>query len=288
MTEPNPCVPVKWQDTCHLYGLWAWFNLCRAECFYCFSKANHRKFKPRGGPDEMAVQAWRNIYARYGPNYMLCTGMEPTEELPLVAEMLKWHYASIQTNMMFKVEDLLEWVPVERVNLHPTFHPHLWKGDITPFLEKLDAVRGHGYDVVLVATVGVPQYLEKWDEWRERIQERGIYWNAAPMRTELYPEFYTDEQLEVVVRHIPEMLYTEKAPKPPLRATACAAGHATYTVLWSGDVTRCGELPGGMGNQNIYANPEIEMLSGPLPCGAEVCSCGNMFPYHIYEEALVE
>jgi hypothetical protein len=287
--EFNPGVTYRWRDKCQYYATWAFAKACRANCFYCFLRGHKGESRP--WTDEQAVVAWRNTYEQLGPCSILLTGMEPTLELPLLGEVLKYHYGNLQTNMMFDVEELPKHCPPDRVDLHPTFHPHVWNMDIEPVLEKLRWLKGEGYHIELLASVGAPPYLRFWDEWAAAIKAEGYFPNFAMMRDtswggKMYPEGYTDEEREIMGRHIPWMAETPNG-LAPLRLTGCAAGHAAWCIYPDGKVSRCSQKGHPLlAVQNMMLAGGVKLLEGPEPCEEECCRCGNFHGYHITEEAL--
>ncbi len=285
---PNPCVPERLQDVCSLYVTYSFANTCRARCPYCFADPGHQGF-PRTWTYEEALPAWRNVAEKYGPCFLLLSGLEPLEELPFVADLLQHHYAQVCTNAMFDEEELYRLVDPDRLEIHPSFHPHLWKPlpDAERFFGKVERLLAHGYRVPLIALVGWPDWLPYWDEWVPRIQSMGIMPNPVPARNTKrpdgrpLPDSYTEEELTILRRHCNPDLFTQQGTVPPLQIKACAAGVATVGIVGSGEVRRCAQLPDSMGGQNFYRDGGFTLLEEPLPCPTARCMCNNLYPYHI-------
>ena len=286
---PNPCVPERLQGICKYYGTWTFSNTCWSGCPYCIVNAKRGDVVRRDWTYEQAIAGWRNVAEKYGPWQILLSGREPLEELPLIAELLKYHYASCSTNLMVNEDALKYAVPAERLEIHASFHP-VWADRFDDFLAKLLRLRDHGFPVLLVAFVGWPPMLKHWDEWIPRVREAGIMPNPVPCRgtTAIYqgrqlPEQYTDEEREIVMRHTFSDLFAEDCTLRPKPLKACAAGVATASVSFDGEIRRCISLPGYMDGQNLYRDGTLTLLDEPLPCPQDRCYCTNLHPYHITE-----
>ena len=287
-TAPNPCVPSRWQATCRYYVCYQFANDCTAGCPYCFADPDHRGF-PRAWTYAEALAAWSNVRDRYGPCYLSLGGLEPLHEMPFVGALTALHPATVQTNLLFDERDLYDQVDPARIDLHPSFHPHLW-GELpmaSTFFAKLERLQAHGYRVTLVALIGWPPYLPYWGEWIARLRDLGIWPNPVPARMTKYqglalPEGYTPDELEIIGRHCGSRFAADAAVKP-LQIVSCAAGHATACIMPNGDVFRCAEYPASMGGANLYRDGTLNFLDAPTPCEETHCGCGNLHPYHITE-----
>lgn len=288
---PNPCVPAHLQDRCGYYITYSFANRCRAKCPYCFADPSYQGF-PRMWREAEVLAAWANVAEKYGPCFLLLSGLEPLEEIPFVAGLLRHHYAQVCTNLMFDEEELFARISPERLEIHPSFHPHLWGPlpEAGRFFDKVQRIREHGFRVPLIALVGWPDYLPYWDEWVPRIRALGIMPNPVPARHTKrpdgrpLPDTYTEEELAILRRHCSPELFTDQGEVPPLNIVACAAGHATCGVLGNGQVRRCSQVPEGMGDQNLHRDGTLTLLDRPMPCQQARCYCNNLYPYHITEE----
>lgn len=257
-----------WPTTRYAF-MWPFAHTCRARCAYCYSYAAVQDLVARGDrwwTDDQAVSAWENVYDRYGPCYILLAGLEPGEQLELVSRVLEHHYGSLVTNLSFDMEAFSELVPPDRLEVHPTLHPHLWAFEAQPFLERVRSLQSEGYRVPFASLVGYPPYLARLPEYVEAIRQVVPYANVAPMRSasyrgKRYPESYTEAELQLLRRYIPD-LYTEKAGIPPLRIARCGAGCAAACIDLNGDIGRCTQV-GGMGRQNLFRDGNVELLAGP-------------------------
>jgi len=283
-TGPNPAIPEWAQDDCRLYALWPFANRCRSACEYCLLG---RDSKPasRLWADADAVAGWQRIADKHGPCYILCGGREPTEELPLLADVLACHYGSIATNAMFDAAAFCATIPPERLELHPSFHAHLWR-DLDEFLAKLVGLRGHGYRIPFVVLVGYPPYLAHWDEWIPRLRAEGFAVNLAPARNCTFegrclPEGYTVAERAILDRHIAPILFAPATTMQKPGGVVCAAGHAAFAVMADGTIGRCTQVAGAMGQQTLFDENAFDLLPGPLPCGEACCVCVNMWAFHL-------
>lgn len=286
---PNPCVPPRIQHLCDYYIQWPFSRLCNHGCPYCFTQQKPGVPNPRDWTDAQAMKAWENFYDDHGPAYVLMTGAEPTTELPLMADVLRHHFASVQTNLTFDADAFCAAIPPDRVELHPTFHPLGWHLDIEPFLLRLRTLKARGYTFGLVALVGYPAYIDRVDEYVAQLRAEVGFVNVVPARLTTYrgrqlPNEYTEAELEVLLRYISPDWFDDCAVVRKLDIIACAAGVATACVLPDGTVRRCAQVLTGMGRQNMMHSGRIKFLAEPLPCSEKQCMCGNLYPYHITED----
>ena len=281
---PNPAIPAWAQDKCRLYALWPFANKCRAHCEYCLLGYTGGP-RPRDWTPAQAVAGWQRIAAEHGPCYILFGGREPAEELPLLGAVLQHHYGSIASNCMFDVAEFCDLIPPDRCELHPSFHPHLWR-DLYEFLGKMAVLRGVGYRIPSVVLVGWPPYLPRWAEWVPRLRAAGYRTNLAPARNCTYegrdlPEGYTPAERAILDSHVQPVLFTpeEEICKPG--GVVCAAGHAAFAVMADGTIERCTQVSGAMGPQTLFSEDGLHLLDAPLPCGETCCVCVNMWAFHL-------
>jgi hypothetical protein len=280
----NPGIPDWAQGACSLYALWPFANSCRARCPYCLLGDTGPAW-PRAWTEAQAVAGWQRIAEQHGPCYVLFGGREPTEELPLLASVLACHYGTIATNCMFSTEEFCTLIPPERCELHPSYHPHLWR-DLDEFLARLDYLRGADYRVPTVALVGWPPYLSQWDDWKQHIEAAGLYPNLAIARQCTYqgrrlPDEYTEEELAILRRLVWLEQFTPAARMDRPGGVTCAAGHVAFAVLSDGSIERCSQVRGAMVTQNLFDGNGIALLDGPAPCAEACCQCTNMWGFHL-------
>ncbi len=281
---PNPAIPEWAQHKCRTYALWPFANRCRSLCEYCLLGYTGG-FWPRTWTDEQALAGWARIAAQHGPCYILFGGLEPTEELPLLAGVLADHYGSIATNCMFDTAEFCDLISPDRCELHPSFHPHLW-ADLDEFLSKMALLRGRGYRIPTVALVGWPPYLSQWDDWKRRIEQAGMYPNLAVAKNCTYegrdlPAGYTEEELAILRRLVWLEQFTpaERMEKPG--GVVCAAGHAAFAVMPDDTVERCSQVYGALDQQTLFQQEPLKLLDAPQPCGENCCICTNMWVFHL-------
>jgi ubiquinone/menaquinone biosynthesis C-methylase UbiE len=267
--------------------MWPFAHTCSAGCPYCFSCAGVARQVARGDrwwSDDQAVSAWRNVYERYGPCYISLSGLEPGEQLELVSRVLEYHYAAMLTNLSFDVDRCKALIPPDRIEMHPTFHPHLWGYEAEPFLDRVVSLQKEGYDVPFVSMVAYPPYVGRLSEYIEAITQVVPYANVAPMRDATYqgkpyPESYTEDELRILRQCIPDV-YTDRAAIPPLSIAKCGAGFAAACINLNGDVGRCTQVR-GMGDQNLFRDGNIEFLPEPMPCNQQRCLCAQLHVFHM-------
>jgi len=284
-SKRHPWVPDWFPAQVKYSIIWHCAGNCHFRCPYCFNTGNwHNVPFSRNWTDEEALAAWQGVAEQSGPCHITFSGLEPGEDLDLIAPVLAWHYGSIQTNLSFDLDRFMALMSPDRIDLHPSFHPHAWRMDIAPFMEKVDALMEAGYEVPLIAVVAYPPYIPRLAEWAEIINARGIYAHVVPMvRAEYegkaYPESYTAKERAVLDAVIPEGEECLRALEP-LNISACGAGHVAAVVNWAGDLHRCGQVA-GMGEQNLFRDGGIEWLPGPEACGAEFCPCPQFQRLHL-------
>jgi hypothetical protein len=269
--------------------MWPFAHTCHAGCPYCFACKDVARRVAEGErwwTDDQAALAWRNVYDRYGPCYMLMCGLEPGEQLGLMGRVLEFHYAAMATNFTFDTDEFRGLIKPDHIELHPTFHPHLWGFSAEPFAEKLAALKADGYRITLASLVAYPPYIPRLDEYVAVLKSAVHVVNVAPARActyegKPYPESYTEDELAVLRPHIPKT-YTAKATLPPLKIERCGAGHVAACIFLNGDIGRCSQVR-GMGTQNLMRDGNIEFLPEPLPCGQGTCRCAQMDAFHITE-----
>lgn len=272
--------------------MWPFASRCAAGCPYCFSHVGVTAQVAAGArwwSDDEAVAAWRNVADAYGPGYILFSGLEPTEELPLVAAVLAHHYGSMATHLNCDLDEFERIVPPDRLELHPTFHPHLWGLEVEDFAARVVRLRAAGYRVPFCSLVAYPPYVPRLAEYVAGIRATGAAANVAPARMctyqgRRYPESYTEEELAVLREFIPTV-YTDRATLPPLAISRCGAGHVAACVMLDGTVQRCAQV-GGMRPHNLFRAGNISFLDAPEPCPEETCRCAQMHAYHLHEDAV--
>lgn len=276
--QANP----TWPETRYMIG-WQFAHTCVANCPYCFMRDNMNKLVEDGHcwwSDEQAVAAWAAVAEQHGPCHIVFSGMEPSEQLPLVAAVLKHHYGSMLTNLYFNAGDLRRLVPPERLRLSPSFHPHLCERLAMPFLAKLRALQTDGYRIDQATVVAWPPYLKYLTHWHEDFADAGVRLVTIPFQGEFegqrYPAAYTEEERALVYGTASPALAETQEPR-----VACAAGHACAYVLLNGDVWRCSEVE-EMGGQNLFRDGGIRFLDEPAACDRP-CPCTQFSVYHIRE-----
>lgn len=264
---------------------WPFAHTCAARCPYCFVHDNMTKWADGGGrwwTDDEAVAGWAALADQIGPCHIIMSGLEPGEQLPLVARVLEHHKGAMLTNMQFDIDELRRLVPQDRLRLHPSFHPHLWGRNALPFLSRVRALQNDGYFVLQAAVVAWPPYLADLAAWREEFAVFGLRLLTIPFqgryRDAQYPKAYTEEERALVYAGTSPALEHVEEPR-----VACAAGHACAYVVLDGSVWRCSAVQ-GMGDQNLFRDKTIRFHDKPMPC-RRPCPCTQFHMYHIPELA---
>jgi len=285
-------------DRAEVCFTWLFSRNCTFRCRYCFGGAapGNTLPKPRNWTEERCLLSWRNVRERYGKCHIVFGGLEPSTELPLVAEVLKLHRGALQTNLSFDPLVLQSLVPPERLQINPTFHAHGWQRpdgtyNIGAFVDKLLTLKTMGYEVEHFSVLAAPEYVEHIAGWVQRGKDAGLMPDVVVMLESesvgnMRPAAYTDEQWDALEPFVPARRKAGHGSFPLLDKTevvACAAGQR-YAVIWQdGHITRCPSVDGGkhFEGANFYRDGGVLMDDKPMPCPADKCTCAGLGCYHV-------
>lgn len=267
---------------------WAFASRCDADCPYCFSHAGYTAQAEAGArwwTDSQAVAAWAAVAEQHGEGLVVFTGLEPTNELQLIGQVLRYHRGCLRTNLACDMDELRTEVSPDRATIQPTFHPHLWGMKTGLFVERLRLLKVDGYEIERVVIVAWPPYIPRLVEWVPEIGEivervdvftcRACSYQGRPL-----PKGYTQEERETLSQFA-DIFF------PPLKIASCGAGMATVCVMLDGSVRRCAQVD-GMGGQNLMRDCGIMLEANPRPCDQESCRCDHLHVYHLLEEDKTE
>ncbi len=266
--KPNPMIPSRFQSVSSKCVTYCFANSCRAACSSCcaLSSAVNRSWTY-----EQALLVWNNVYYEHGPCHIIFAGLEPLEEPEFVGSILKLHNGYICTNLMVEVGVLRGSVDPSAVFLNASFHPHLWD-NLGEFLLKLRKLRDSGYESV-VALVGYPQYLPRWSEWIDEIQNFGFGYAVNPLVVDGSFYSYSDEHQAILDKYLPKdaSATLNKSTTQAIReGVHCAAGHVYCYVDQHMRVRRC---PSHEGTCDFVAEGGLHFTEEPELCQGKDCNC---------------
>lgn len=269
---------------------WAFASRCNAGCPYCFSYAGYTAQAEAGArwwTDSQAVAAWAAVAEKYGEGLVVFTGLEPTNELRLVGQVLQYHKGCLRTNLACDMDELRKEVSPARASIQPSFHPHLWGMETGPFVARLQSLKADGYEVGRVVIVAWPPYIPRLAQWIPEILEVAQRVDVFACRGCTYqgrtlPEGYTQEERETLSQFVAKFYHGDVA-FPPLKISSCGAGMATVCVMLDGSVWRCAQVH-GMGDQNLMRDCGLMLEANPMPCDQESCRCDHLHVYHITDK----
>lgn len=280
-TDVNPW----WPETQRMVD-WLFAHTCDANCPYCYLRM-HVPVGARWWTDAEAVAAWRSLAEHSGPCHIRFTGLEPSEQLALLSKVLEYHKGSMLTNLTFDLAEFFGYTAPDRLRIHPSFHPHLWAGEIGAFLKKLVMIGAEGYGFPFACVVGYPPHLPYIKAWVAEAEAADVRLVALPFQGlwdgRKYPDAYSDEEWAAISNNVSLGLHGEKRV-PPLPMTACGAGFACAHVRMDGAIWRCNRVS-GMEQQNLIRDGNITWLDAPAPCPIASCQCTQYHQYHIRGDA---
>lgn len=168
---------------------------------------------------------------------------------------------SIQTNLSCSL-NWLENCDKEKVALWATFHPT--QTTMSQFLKKCQQL-----DVLQVkysvGVVGFKEALTEIEELRQKLPANTYLWINALKKDALY---YTPDDIYRMSAIDPHVAYN--LTNHVSKGLSCRAGHTTFSVNGSGDMTRCHFIKEAIGN--IY-DVDFEQNLYPKLCTNDTCGC---------------
>jgi hypothetical protein len=150
-----------------------------------------------------------------------------------------------------------------------------------------------GFAVAVVGVVGYPPYLKNISRWVNRLRERGYTANALRFGGDYdppgggsrlhYPAAYTQAETDLLIdlcagpdaarENMDLYLSTPGGPK----GRRCRAGMEYIYIDWDGTVRRCVGNAEGDRLGSIFE--EVNLLTAPAVCNAEICPCTDLWQY---------
>jgi radical SAM superfamily enzyme YgiQ (UPF0313 family)/MoaA/NifB/PqqE/SkfB family radical SAM enzyme len=236
-------------------------------------------------PAEKWLDAWDKIYSKYGSVDIDLIGGEPCIYpgfVDLLVSLSKKHYLGITTNLSGDFHRFAENLSPEKfeVGIGASFHPAFT--DIDTFLGKARFLKEKGFKV-WVNYVAYPPQMPQMKSIKEVVSGYGIPFVVQPFRGQYlgrqYPEHYTLEEKEVIrelagtdVNIIRDMEF--QLERKSTYGRLCRAGQLMAHIGPNGDVKRCGEAVGKIGN---ILDSDFSLLKGPESCLAAHCPCDHVY-----------
>lgn len=168
---------------------------------------------------------------------------------------------SIQTNLSCSL-NWLENCDKEKVALWATYHPT--QTSMPQFLKKcqqLDALQVK----YSVGVVGFKEALTEIEAMRQKLPANTYLWINALKKDAHY---YTSDDIYRMSAIDPYVFYN--LTNHDSKGFACRAGHSTFSVSGSGEITRCHFIKEVIGN--IY-DADFEQSLYPRLCTNDTCGC---------------
>lgn len=183
------------------------------------------------------------------------------EAITRLSQMHQVCKVSIQTNLSCSL-NWLENCDKEKVALWTTYHPT--QTTMSQFLKKCERLEALQVKYS-VGVVGFKETLTEIEEMRQKLPEGTYLWINALKKDASY---YTPDDIYRMSAVDPHISYnlTHHLSK----GFSCRAGHTTFSVNGSGDITRCHFIQTIMGN--IYAE-DFEHNLFPRLCTNDTCGC---------------
>lgn len=250
---------------------WMLTRNCNNRCPYCRVR---RPDDIEPDPEEMReVGSW--LYDELGQCRIGFTGGEPSLYLDSIAEIGRYHYLVVNTNLSAPIEEF-ERLDPDKCLLFVSYHPYHM--EVYELLGKVDALNRCGYRVPMVSIVAYPPIFDRVIAMRDLLREHGQKVFVAPyngvMYGERYPYAYDKRQKEILVIVEDDMHDTK-------RVVRCHAGHNYAFIDRTGVIYRCNN-PGSRELGNIH-DKIIVMDSEPQPCESDQCICWTLQRLHEYE-----
>lgn len=280
------------KDDCKLRAHVQLPMLCNMEppCPYCGTREDWGGKMHRLNFDE--GQRWysalHDFSEEFGPVYHTVLWGEPTADdvlLKIFGKLTTRLHVEFVSNI---VRDPAEWVvaieDLESFSIVASYHPHYW-GTTDRFLRRVDLLRGLGVSVDMVFVLAYPPNFDHCISARDELAAAGLTVALMPFGGEIggmtYPRDYSgkmwsdlSEDLERMWGRSDLIRGTDERPT----GIICRTGIDYVWIGQNGDVYSCYVHDRAMRLGNIFER-NVRLLSRPMPCRAERCSCPDMYVY---------
>lgn len=264
---------------------WDIILTCNYRCPYCwfYDKWAESRIRNKILTVKELINAWDNIYARYGMVKVSITGGEPflyPNFTEFIKELSQLHKVEIITNLSTDIRQFVKVINPENVSVNPSFHPLF--ADFDKFIERALLLKENGL-LRCVSYVAWPPQISRIGYYTERFSRYGIAMSIQSFFGEYkglrYPDAYTEEDKQIILPQI-----GERGGKPfqtesfKTRGRLCAAGQRYGVIQADGTVRGCGGMNPSAGISNVVGNlfeGGFRLLDGPSPCAFEICPCNE-------------
>ena len=246
---------------------------CNYKCPYCALPPvlKHRSV------DEW-VAAWQRMHRRYGPCYIYMSGGEPSIYpgfYDLVKAITPLHVVDLCTNLSWDVAKLVPGLPPDRFKISATFHPT--QGGFAEFLEKAAYVRAYLPQRFppkrSVYFVAYPPQMDRMEEYRRRLDERGLVLVPLPLMEGNAPA-NTEKEKRTIAEVSPNKRTSDRKLEFQLRQLTpsgrlCRAGHLYAMIRGDGQVDRCTRHEDRQ--LGDFFSEDFQLFAEPRLCGQPWC-----------------
>jgi MoaA/NifB/PqqE/SkfB family radical SAM enzyme len=269
---------------------WLIHYKCNYRCPYCFFEGMWEEVKERNvyRPVMEWVCAWKRILRKYGDVRILITGGEPfiyPDFVELLKEISPHFSIGFDTNLSCSKELLGSFIKnteAENISLGLSFHPRF--AEFGSFLEKALLLQKNGFKVC-VQFVSYPEQIGSITYYKDRFQERGLYFIPLPFRGVYngldYPASFNARERELIYGASENLAMEHKDKVEKLlnqvntKQKLCRAGQIYARVDVDGTIYRCGHYVSSPLNRPLgnFFDENFKLSDVPLPCKQEICPC---------------
>lgn len=258
--------------------------ICNYRCPYCWFYGKWAELKSRNRTLSVRelIDAWSNVYRRYGTVKVSITGGEPflyPNFMEFIKEFSQIHKVEIITNLSTDIQEFVKAVNSKNVKVNPSFHSLF--SDFDRFIEKVRLLKENGL-LQCVSYLAWPPLIKKIGYYTERFNQYNISIAIQSFFGEYnglrYPDGYSEEEKEIILPQI-----GERGGKPfqtePLKTKGkrCAAGYRYGVIHPDGMVLRCGGIHSSVAVSsvgNIFEGG-FRLFDNLFPCTFEICPCNE-------------
>lgn len=254
---------------------------CNYRCPYCQYEVQTQK----GHHFQGTIEGWREAFKKnFGKEHLtfyLAHG-EPMvgEQLYPVLEMIgqepHWE-ARMTSNISQPLGPLVETAAAKsgRLNVNASFHPHMVKKE--RFLEQLLFLREHGIESPVIYVL-YPPLFKRFQEDFDFFNRHNFLVHVRRFRGlfqgKMYPEAYTDEELQFIARHCDDATIRYQLFNEPSYGKPSWTGVDFFIVDNAGNVGYCDDYPGArLGN---LFDGTFAPFTDPQPFPGVNCSDGTV------------
>lgn len=259
---------------------------CNYRCPYCWWHGRWEDISAHNyypGAQKL-VETWTRIYKLYGPVCIDISGGEPflyPGLLEFISEITKYHTLTINTNLSFKAEEMIEKVKNNRnkIRLNATFHPLF--ADFDMFAEKAILLQNNNFEVG-VSCLAWPGQIKNIPRYSKKLKKKGFqvclltFW--GDYNGKKYPAAYTKQEKKIITPNLGERSGENFQVEPIIvQGKLCNAGHTYATIHPDGQVLRCGG--GSWEKEDTYLgnlfDENFALRQEPYPCSSTYCPCNE-------------